>query len=169
MKVGSCITKLEDEIKRLKYSSDTEVYSAKRRMDTAVQEAKKLLVDTGPAKVTPESSKGILGREQKGKMDSYNAMTSENLLGNSAFKDLSSTVKANVLLANGERSMINDKKFDLSADNLDRFFHGILPELDDVVKSQFTPEVMAKFSRDTSGKIMQEARELGVQHYGPRA
>lgn len=83
---------------------------------------------------------------------SYKERLKHDLRENYAFEQLSQEERASVLLS--------DMKFKLSEHNSDRFFNITLPELDTATQSRFTPEVMARFGRDSNGGLLPEKGSL---------
>lgn len=75
---------------------------------------------------------------------------------------------ANSPLPEQAKMLLGNMDFDLSAANGDRFFNLTFSRLELKTQKLFTPEVMKKFGRDSSGKLTPEALELGVQDYGTR-
>lgn len=77
---------------------------------------------------------------------SYEERLSMNTRENYKFEQLSREGKASVLLS--------DMNFNLSEYNADRFFNLIFDELDPAIRDQFTPDVMARFGRDSNGVLL---------------
>lgn len=88
----------------------------------------------------------------------YEKVTHRNSMGNHHFRDLAPEAKAERLIAGLD--------FDLSGENLQRFFYLTYHELSPALQKKFTPEIMAKYGCNAAGELTDEAIALGVHYYG---